>query len=38
VLEELASHARDGVSRDAMNVIVDCALAAWDGLVARPRR
>jgi AcrR family transcriptional regulator len=32
VLEGLSIQARDGVPRDAMNVIVDCALAGWDGL------
>jgi AcrR family transcriptional regulator len=35
VLEGLSIQARDGVTREAMNVIVDCALAAWDGVVAR---
>jgi AcrR family transcriptional regulator len=32
VIEGLSIQARDGVPRDAMNVIVDCALAGWDGL------
>jgi AcrR family transcriptional regulator len=37
VIEGLSIQARDGVSRKAMNVIVDLALAGWDGLVASPR-
>jgi AcrR family transcriptional regulator len=37
VLEGLSIQARDGVSREAMNVIVDCALAAWPGLVPSGR-
>lgn len=34
VLEGLSIQARDGVPREAMDAIVDCALAAWDGLTA----
>jgi AcrR family transcriptional regulator len=32
VLEGLSIQARDGASRETMHAIVDCAMAAWDGL------
>jgi AcrR family transcriptional regulator len=35
VLEGLSIQARDGASREEMHAIVDCAMAAWDGLVER---
>jgi AcrR family transcriptional regulator len=35
VLEGLSIQARDGASRETMHAIVDCAMAAWDGLSAR---
>lgn len=34
VLEGLSIQARDGVSRETMHGIVDCALAAWEALTA----
>ncbi|WP_438021625.1 TetR/AcrR family transcriptional regulator [Sorangium sp. So ce315] len=36
VLNGLSLQARDGASREALQAIVDCAMAAWDAL-ARPR-
>ncbi|WP_437576382.1 TetR/AcrR family transcriptional regulator [Sorangium sp. So ce887] len=36
VLQGLSIQARDGASREALEAIVDCAMAAWDTL-ARPR-
>ncbi|KYG09410.1 TetR family transcriptional regulator [Sorangium cellulosum] len=36
VLQGLSIQARDGASREALEAIVDCAMAAWDAL-ARPR-
>lgn len=33
VIEGLSIQARDGMPREAMNRIADCALAGWDGLV-----
>jgi AcrR family transcriptional regulator len=33
VLEGLSIQARDGFSRETMHAIVDCAMAAWDGLM-----
>jgi AcrR family transcriptional regulator len=33
VLEGLSIQARDGASRETMHAIVDCAMAAWDGLI-----
>jgi len=41
VLQGLSIQARDGASRKALGAIVDCAMAAWDGLTRpqrRPRR
>jgi AcrR family transcriptional regulator len=38
VLEGLSIQARDDASRETMHAIIDCAMAAWDGLSARPRR
>jgi AcrR family transcriptional regulator len=35
VLEGLSIQARDGASRETMHAIVDCAMAAWDGLTAQ---
>lgn len=35
VLNGLSIQSRDGASRDELLSIVDCAMAAWDGLVAR---
>jgi AcrR family transcriptional regulator len=32
VLEGLSIQSRDGASREAMHAIIDCAMAAWDGL------
>jgi AcrR family transcriptional regulator len=37
VLQGLSIQARDGASRETLAAIVDCAMAAWDGL-AKPRR
>ncbi|WP_437779816.1 TetR/AcrR family transcriptional regulator [Sorangium sp. So ce1097] len=36
VLSGLSLQARDGASREALQAIVDCAMAAWD-VLARPR-
>lgn len=36
VLQGLSIQARDGASREMLIAIVDCAMAAWDGL-AKPR-
>ncbi|KYF50023.1 TetR family transcriptional regulator [Sorangium cellulosum] len=36
VLNGLSLQARDGASREALQAIVDCAMAAWD-VLARPR-
>jgi hypothetical protein len=36
VLEGLSIQARDGVSRETMHAIIDCAMAAWDGLMVGP--
>ncbi|HSI80271.1 MAG TPA: TetR/AcrR family transcriptional regulator [Solirubrobacterales bacterium] len=38
VLEGLSIEARDGASLDEMNAVIDCAMAAWDGLVGTPAR
>jgi AcrR family transcriptional regulator len=37
VLQGLSIQARDGASRKALSAIVDCAMAAWDGLTRPPR-
>jgi AcrR family transcriptional regulator len=36
VIDGLAIQARDGASRKALNFAVDCAMASWDSVVARP--
>lgn len=38
VLHGLAIQARDGVSRESLLTVVDCAMAAWDRLVGARRR
>ncbi len=37
VAQGMAVQARDGASTDQLDGIVDCAMAAWDGLVHGPR-
>jgi AcrR family transcriptional regulator len=37
VLDGLSTQARDGASRKALKAAVDCAMAAWDKLVAEQR-
>ena len=37
VLQGLSIQARDGASRKALSAIVDCAMAAWDGLTKTRR-
>jgi AcrR family transcriptional regulator len=37
VLEGLSIQARDGLSREALNRVVDFAVAAWDGIAAAER-
>lgn len=38
VLQGLSIQARDGCSRELAHAIVDCAMAAWDTLLAPPHR
>jgi AcrR family transcriptional regulator len=38
VLQGLSIQARDGASRETLDAIVDCAMAAWDGLTTPRRR
>lgn len=38
VLEGMSIEARDGASAEALQAIVDCAMAGWDALVARATR
>jgi AcrR family transcriptional regulator len=37
VLEGLSIQARDGVSRESMHAIIDCAMAAWDAAISTRR-
>jgi AcrR family transcriptional regulator len=37
VLQGLSLQARDGASRDTLEVVIDGAMAAWDGLASRAR-
>lgn len=37
VLEGLSIQARDGISRDAMHAIIDCALAGWQTVQGAPQ-
>jgi AcrR family transcriptional regulator len=37
VLQGLSIQSRDGASHEDLNVLVDCAMAAWDGVVASAR-
>ena len=36
VLNGLSIQARDGASCATLNAVVDCAMAAWEALTARP--
>ncbi|MGI8308143.1 TetR/AcrR family transcriptional regulator [Saccharopolyspora hattusasensis] len=36
VLQGLSIQARDGSSRETMHAVIDCAMLAWDGMVAAP--
>ncbi|SDZ37467.1 transcriptional regulator, TetR family [Saccharopolyspora shandongensis] len=36
VLQGLSIQARDGSSRAAVHAVIDCAMLAWDGMVAAP--
>ena len=35
IVDGMAIRARDGASRKTLNAIVDCAMAAWDGMTGR---
>ncbi|MEV0085181.1 TetR/AcrR family transcriptional regulator [Saccharopolyspora sp. NPDC003752] len=36
VLQGLSIQARDGSSREAVHAVIDCAMLAWDGMMAAP--